>query len=165
MKLQDALNLLGLFGDVSFEDCQKAYRRACMKYHPDRNAAGHEMMQAINAAWKTLQAWDFQREPVTVKESTNNGYGDALMDALNAVIHLPDISIEVCGSWIWISGNTKPVKDALKTAGFKWASKKYMWYFRPPEYRSKSRGKWSMDKIRANYGSDTVDANPYEQVA
>lgn len=156
MKLQDALNILGLTGEVTFEDAKRAYRKASMKYHPDRNPAGLEMMKAVNTAWATLQAWDFNADPVSVKEGKNNFYGDALNEALNAIIDLPGIRIEICGAWVWVSGDTKPVKDTLKEAGYKWASKKFQWYFRPEEYFSKSRGNWSMDDIRTHYGSEEV---------
>lgn len=38
--------------------------------------------------------------------------------------HLTILSIEVCGSWLWISGDTKPNKDVLKAAGLWYAPKK-----------------------------------------
>ena len=34
---------------------------------------------------------------------------------------------------IWLSGDTKPHKDALKKAGAKWSAKKSAWYFRKPQ--------------------------------
>lgn len=38
------------------------------------------------------------------------------------------IEIELVGSWIWVSGNTYPVKEQLKEAGIFWAGKKKKWY-------------------------------------
>ena len=31
---------------------------------------------------------------------------------------------------LWLAGDTKPHKDALKKAGAKWSAKKGAWYFR-----------------------------------
>jgi hypothetical protein len=140
-----------------------------MAYHPDRNPVGAEMMKAITEAWRILEKWDFAKDPVNVKESANNGYGDAIMAALNAIINLPGITIEVCGAWVWISGNSYAHKTALKEAGFKWASKKKQWYFRPPEWASANRyGEWTIDDIREKFGSETVQSgsqNQYQAIA
>ena len=58
MKLQDALNVLGLTGsDITLEQAKAAYRRASQKYHPDRNPGGLPMMQAVNAAWQACKGW------------------------------------------------------------------------------------------------------------
>lgn len=166
MKINDALAILGLTGTVSREDIKAAYRRACMKYHPDRNPAGLQMMQAVNAAWAALESYEgFQNETVESTDGDRSGYGDALNDALNAVIDLPGIKIEVCGSWIWISGDTKPVKDQIKAAGYYWASKKHMWYFRPAEWKSRSRGKFSIDEIREKFGSEEVQIRTRTSIA
>lgn len=158
MKLQDALNILGLSGDsITIDDCRAAYRRASMKYHPDRNPGGLEMMKAVNAAWDTLQAWEWREGTVSAEEGKNTGYGDKLNDAINAVAGLDGVNLEVCGAWLWASGNTKPHKEVFKAAGYYWASKKHQWYFRPPEWKSSNRhGEWTIDEIREKYGSSEV---------
>lgn len=156
MKLQDALNVLGLTGsNITLEQAKAAYRRASQKFHPDRNPGGLQMMQAVNAAWQVLQGLDWDR-PVNAEPSANADYGDALNAAINAVVDLAGLRLEVCGAWVWVSGDTKTHKAALKAAGFFWASKKFMWYFRPPEWRSSNRGQWDMDKIREVHGSESV---------
>ena len=161
MNLKDALNLLGITGeDIQLDQCKTAYRKACSKYHPDRNPGGLEMMKAINAAWDYLQTLDWDR-PANNAESQDANYGDALMAFINAVVNLPGIIIEVCGSWVWLSGDTKPHKDTIKEAGGRWASKKTQWYFRPEGYRRIGRGEWSMDRIRYIYGSSVVQ--PYQR--
>jgi hypothetical protein len=68
-----------------------------------------------------------------------------------------NLTIEVCGTWVWVSGDTKPHREALKKSGFRWASKKAQWYFRPEDSKARRHnGSWSMDKIRSKYGSDKV---------
>lgn len=150
MKANDAAKILGLTGEITPELVREAYRRAAMKYHPDRNPAGLEMMQAVNAAYEALQdfAGDVEQEPCN--------YADELNDALNAIIECAGLDIEVCGAWVWVSGETYSHKTALKEAGYRWASKKRMWYFRPSDWRSFSRGKFSMDEIRERHGSVAV---------
>ena len=80
MKLQDALNVLGLTGaGITFEQAKAAYRRASQKYHPDRNPGGLPMMQAVNAAWQVLQGLDWDR-PVNAEPSADLS-ADAHWDA------------------------------------------------------------------------------------
>ncbi|MBS0350770.1 MAG: DnaJ domain-containing protein [Proteobacteria bacterium] len=47
--------MLELSGIVNVEAIKKVYRRACMKYHPDRNPSGEHMMKLINAAYDALR--------------------------------------------------------------------------------------------------------------
>jgi len=154
MKIQDALNLLGLTGTVTKQEIKKAYRAASLKYHPDRNPSGKEMMQAINAAFEALK----DLEEVTGSEDSQEAYdfAEQLSAALNMVSSLAGLDIEVCGNWVSLSGDTKTHKEAIKEAGFKWVKKKVMWYFRPEDYKSSNRGGWSIDQIREQHGSTKV---------
>ena len=167
MKHNDALHILGLNNNAKMEDIKLAYRRSCAKYHPDRNPAGLEMMKLINNSYEALQGYiktgvyDFSVQEET---ETDYNYGEEINEALGKIINL-NLEIEVCGSWVWVSGDTKQHKDILKEAGFKWASKKKMWHFRPNDYRSFGRGKWSMEQIRATHGSQKVKSKSYVQIS
>lgn len=63
------------------------------------------------------------------------------------------LSVEVVGSWLWLSGDTKPYKEALKAAGFRWAPKKQRWYFPGKPAAPWARGKLEMEEIRRLHGS------------
>lgn len=158
MNIQDAAKLLGVSGTVTQADIKKAYRQAAQQYHPDRNPAGTEMMKMINAAYDILK--EFNGEiPSSFSAGDNNNqtseenYSEAVNEALNKIIHLEGLDIEICGAWVWVSGETRKHKDTIKEANFKYASKKKCWYFRPEDWRSSSRGSHSMDDIRSKYGS------------
>lgn len=162
MSHKDALSILDLPISATFDDIKSAYRRACSMFHPDRNPAGLEMMKLVNAAYTSLH--DYVALPDDGRDYTQeSNYGDEINAALNAIINL-GLNIEVCGSWLWVSGDTKPHREILKASGFKWASKKLMWNFRPSEWKSFSRGKWSMDQIRATHGSTTIKPQVHRQI-
>ncbi len=147
MNIYDAAKILGLTGSLNPEDTKAAYRAACKKYHPDINPVGEEMMKIINQAYDALK--DYTGE----MKSEQTDYGDLLNDALNALFPFPALVIEICGSWVWVTGETREHKDTLKEAGFKWAAKKKAWYFRPEEFSSRSKGTKSLEEIREKYGS------------
>ena len=72
------------------------------------------------------------------------------------IIHLAGLNIELCGAWLWVSGETFANREALKAAGLRYASKKQMWYWRPEEAACpRSRRGATMNDIRRKYGSQT----------
>jgi len=164
MKINDALNLLNITQAVTQKDIKKAYKEACLKFHPDRNPAGLHMMQAINAAYETLNKLGDTVSPEEGFNSSN--YGEELNTALNQLIVLDGLTIEICGNWIWISGDTRPHKEQLGKNGIGcfWSKNKRMWYFRPSDYKSFGRGSWDIDTIRGVHGSIKPDVKPPQQL-
>ncbi len=158
MKTIDALNILSITEREITQDIVKsAYRKACKTYHPDINPAGLTMMQAVNEAYETLVN---ERFPILVDDSeVSSNYGEILNTALNAIINCVGLTIEICGAWIWVSGDTKANKDILKSSGFMWSNQKEMWYFRPQSQKKRFyRGQSSIDEIRVKYGSEKVNS-------
>lgn len=100
MNINDSLNLLNLSSPTTQLKIKKAYKTACIKYHPDRNPAGAKMTVAINAAYDSLKSLgDIVKGNDTYKE---NDYAEELSEILNSLLLLDDLIIEVCGNWIWI---------------------------------------------------------------
>ncbi len=156
MNIYDALKVLGVTeSPVTEEIVRKAYHQACFKFHPDRNPAGVEMMKLINEAKDSLKGATY---PIEYKNESGYDYGSDINEALNKIIRLNDLKIEVCGSWVWVSGSTKEHWPILKEAGFLYSPPKKMVYFRP-EYSKRRRYKkdgLSIDEIRSKYGSNNI---------
>lgn len=136
----------------TIEELRNQYKRLLIKYHPDNNPDidTTKTMQEINAEYDTLLKQFASNQSSDSKFSTENEM--ELKKVLNEVIKIKaDILIELVGKWIWISGNTYSVKSRLKELGFKWASKKQMWYWGESEHRCTTP--LEMEDIRARYGS------------
>ena len=165
MKTSEAISILSIVEtSISLDTLKKAYRKACKIFHPDINPAGEKMMKIVNSAYDLLKGKSF---PIQLeKEGSTTSLPVELEKALNAVISLEGIEIEVCGVWIWVSGDTKSHKEAFKAAGYKWSGKKKMWYFRVEAqgFKGKRRA-YSMDKIRALHGSQSVQTKTYKKLA
>lgn len=146
------------------EELKKEYRKMAFRYHPDRGGDA-EMMKKVNLEYEiTLKRLKAQYHTEHKENANENKQGDAknaftddgFRTVIEKIIHL-DVEIEICGRWIWVYGNTKPHKEALKKAGFFWASKKKMWYWRPEDAKVRySTGMTDMNYIRNIYGSDKV---------
>ncbi|MFB1079520.1 DnaJ domain-containing protein [Photobacterium damselae] len=167
MNVNDAMNILNLSGTVTQKEIKAAYKKASLTFHPDRNSAGSEMMKVINEAYSTLKA--FGNDSVTNTSDNFCNYGEVLNEKLNAFfdLNLDDLIVELCGNWIWITGNTKPYSKLLgkNGIGFYYASKKKAWYFRPEDYKSFNRKEMSLDEIRINHGSSSVQRRTRKELA
>lgn len=147
------------------------YRRLAYQHHPD-HGGDVRIMQAINAAYDAAcTRAQRQERPVRDGETTEQAerryasyeeWDSAIRDAILKIISLPGIDIEVCGWWVWVSGDTRAVKDALKAAGYRWSREKSMWYF--PGCPSKSKGRTDIGSIREMYGSQKVQSRPLRAV-
>lgn len=157
MTKYDAVRVLNISEMTVTKDVVvKAYRQAAKTFHPDINPAGANMMIMVNLAKETLLK---ESLPFDLKYANSSDYGTEINDALNAIVTFANINIEVCGSWVWVSGDTKPYRVAFKDAGFHWSGKKKMWYYRPQYAKRRFKGKqMSMDQIRNKYGSTKVDS-------
>ena len=98
------------------------------------------------------------------KKKYNMEEDEMLRNVINNIINL-NIDIEICGSWIWVSGNTYVCKAELKQNCFRWASKKKMWYWHNPEEVIRSYGKTTMEDIRTKYGSQVIKESGYKRIS
>ena len=158
--IHGAAKVLGIDGDITPEIVDAAYRRAAMKYHPDRNPAGHVMMQAVNAARAVLMEFrGLLNHPAEAAY-----YGADLNEAIVHLLHCIGLDLEICGAWLWVAGETRTHKDHIKTFEsetgnrFRWHSKKLKWYFAPNDFKGRRRGRGNVDmeEIRDRYGSAHV---------
>ena len=76
--------------------------------------------------------------------------------AVAAAVNLEGIILDLVGSWIWATGCTYIHKDALKAAGYRWASKKAAWYWRPESAACSRSSRKTLDEIREKYGSERL---------
>jgi len=154
----------------NIDDLKKSYRKLAVLWHPDtcKDPNAENNMKEINNEYELM--FDYiLKNATTDQQKTYNKQGhskfDGYREVINKIIHIPNIIIELCGSWLWVSGNTKPVKDQFKQAGFFWAAKKKQWYWRPKEYKQAFNKKsQSMEYIRAKYGSERIYNKPFEQI-
>jgi len=144
----------------TIEEIKKQYRKLAQQFHPDHNrdTDTNEIMTEINSQYEKFR---YQKFTATNHE-TNKTYEqtfdpfDGYRELINKLINIPNITIELCGSWLWITGETKQYKELLKEIGFTFSGKKCAWYWKPGTFRKKSKKELNLDEIRNLYGSETV---------
>lgn len=146
-----------------FADCKTldelriAYRKLAAIHHPD---VGGDVatMQAINAehdrVFESLKAaHNASADEYHQTTETPEEFRRVVVELLK----LSGLNIEICGSWLWIGGNTREHKEALKALGCKWSKNKMLWSWHHEEAGRKwRRGNYSMGDIRRKYGSYNI---------
>lgn len=156
MNIQEALNIFNLSGELTEKDIKTTYKKLALKYHPDRNPLGNELMKAVNTAFDFLMTnIDKINQFQSSNENDRYNYSEELENILKTLSDMSGVIFEVIGNWVWISGETREHKNTLKELGCRWAAKKKQWFYRPEEHKSRfNRKEHSIDEIREMYGTN-----------
>ena len=144
------------------------YRMLAKENHPD--LYGHEAtatMQAINDEYhdlleslngSTSVGSDGKQHTYHYSYDVEQAVMDKIAELL--ALNLVGCEIELIGTWVWVSGDTKPVKDKLGKdgAGLRWHSKRERWYWHGKTYRRRYNKNASFSDIRQMYGSRSFEA-------
>ena len=146
-----------LFKNVTeLADAKKLYKKLAKQLHPDVGG-DEESFKALNAVYNHILEHG-------LFFSSEIEFDIEIEKIISQILHYENILIEVIGKWIWVSGDTKEIKEVLKNLGFKWASKKKMWYFGELQ-KTNNRRDNSIEDIKARYGSQTVQTKQTERIA
>ena len=140
--------IINEFSEVTgINEAKKVYKTLAKKLHPDVGGSEEEF-KLLNAIYN-----DFIENKIYFSNDFKIDLD--LEKIISQILHFENITIELVGSWIWLSGDTKEIKDKLKDdLGFKWASKKKMWFY--GEMKGRNPKEKSMEEIKGKYGCKTV---------
>ena len=127
-------------------EAKKIYKTLAKQLHPDMGG-NEEDFKLLNNIYNDI----IENK---IYFSNESKFDIELEKIISQILHYENIIIEVVGSWIWLSGDTKAIKEKLKELNFKWASKKKMWYY--GEMKGRNPNQKSMDEIKYKYGFQTV---------
>lgn len=148
----------------TLEELKKQYHKLAIKCHPDRGGNVADM-QAINNEYDLLFARlnnvheTAEGKTYTSKNETTET-SDEFRAIINALINLVGIQVEICGCWIWLTGNTYNHRDMLKALHFRFSRSKKAWYYHSEPYNKRGRKTFTLDEIRRLYGSEIVTGQP-----
>lgn len=172
MNLSQALEIMKP-NPMTLDGLKDSFRKQAFKYHPDRNPHGLEMMKVINAANTILQEQSIYwiRESKERKPQFNDDFYNRHIDpsiveemekALEALKKFRNITVEIIGTWIWVSGEAERYDGSLRQAGFWYSPKREAYYWKPADwepYKQKDK-KYSMDKLRDIFGTKEFKTEP-----
>ena len=116
----------------TLQELRKQYKELLKKHHPDNPNGSTEATQEVNAEYDQLFKMLTDRHSNNTTDNDKTTYDNMkydfsedkiLREMLNKIIHFPNVSIEICGSWIYVF-NSYECRKELKEIGFKYAPKK-----------------------------------------
>lgn len=155
---------------VTVEEIKAHYRRLAMSNHPDKGG-DLRVMQEINDEYvaalkrcdgRTSTGSDGKEHTYRYDEKVEGEVISKIDELLKA--RLADVHIDLIGTWIWVTGNTKPVKDALKGMGCKWHSVRECWFWNAQPWRG-GRSKSSLGALAAKYGCTRFENERAREIA
>ena len=141
-------------GVDGINQAKKIYKKLARKLHPDVGGS--------TIAFKILNEVYNHILEHGINTNEDTAFDLELEKVISKILHYENIIIEVVGSWIWLSGETRAIKEVLKELKFKWASKKKQWYY--GEMKGRNPKQKSMDDIKAKYGCQTVKSKVSKKV-
>lgn len=148
----------------TLEELKKQYKKLAMKHRPDVGGNENDMKE-VNAEYdklfETLKnvRQNSEGKTYTTKTETKETPNE-FKDIISKLIKLSGIKIEICGTWIWITGNTYSHKKVLKELRFRFSRSKTAWYYHTEDYKKTSNKTFTLDQIRELYGSETITDEP-----
>lgn len=139
---------------------REQYRELAKKFHPDLNPDIDEnIMKEVNNEYEQLLS--------NIKTASGNNYSinwetawqDKFIETLKLFASINNVVVEMIGNWIWISGETKPIKESIKNIGFKFSAKKLAWYWKNYNYFKLTNKKFELPELREIYGSNEIKGN------
>ena len=144
-------------------EIHKAFVKLIKKHHPDKGGST-EICQIVNGLHdEWMGKPQFKYTYTASGKQTEFDWGSvsaSMFDVLMKIIAIDGLNIEICGLWVWVTGQTKDNKEALKSAGFKWSGNKQAWYWHRGEFKRHFGKPLSMDEIRFIHGSRRVNGRP-----
>ena len=155
-------------GCKSIDDVKQKFHELAKKLHPDAGGDAAEfraMMTEYKRAFEDLKNIRVNAQGETYeKESTETP--EEFAEILMKIIHLEGVTIEIIGSWVWVTGNTYAYKDIIHEAGFTWSKSKKAWYHTGDAPSNKKyRGRYSMQGLRDKWGSQEVETEKQKKIA
>ena len=150
-------------------ETKQGYKKLAFQLHPDRGG-NHDAFTKMQSLYlvklKSLNGqeaigFDGKQHKYYYSEAVESEVMEKITELLN--LKATDLDIELCGVWLWVSGNTRQYKDRLKDLAFKWHSRRLKWYFRIGGKRKRKMSKMSMDQIRYAYGSRNFEADKEQE--
>jgi len=146
---------------ATLDEAKKLFKELAVALHPDKNLNDETATASFQEMLNEFH--NFKPTNEKFKGEASQWDGKQYSDIIIQLMSIEGIEITVCGSWIWLEGDTKPVKDKIKAVdcgetmkrGF--SGNKSQWYFSPKGYKKRSGKKHSFDEIKSYFGAEKVN--------
>ena len=143
---------------ATIEEVKAQFHKLCFKLHPDMGGSAAEFREMRAEYEKAFEAFKriHKNKDGEQYEKETDETADDMAQIIEALIKLRDIKVELIGSWLWVTGETKANKEVLGGLGLHYSPSKKAWYWHGPEYVKRSRRGHSLTEIRESFTSSVI---------
>lgn len=160
------------------EEIKARFRKLAKELHPDTGGSHEafiELTEQYHQALASINGQSFtksdSRGEYTYKydadlEAEIVSKIDDVLRELHSEIASGSIDVWLIGRWLWLQGETKPIRAKLGKAGlaFRWHRKRVAWYWHSPRERRSRYAKGSdLADIASKYGASKLAARKEEE--
>ncbi len=150
---------------TTLDEAKAEYKKMAMELHPDKGGETAKFQDLLN------QFHNFKPTSEKFSGEAAQWNSQEYASIIEALLKFNGITIHICGSWIWLSGNTYIIKDEIKKIetgntykrGF--SRNKQQWYFSPTNYKKKRGKVLSFEKIQNLYGDEAIQGQGMTAIA
>lgn len=141
-------------GVETIEELKKVYKELAKQLHPDLGG-NKEKFQAMN------NEYDMLFKDLKNKSNKTNKDNDKFKNIINDLIKYNELTIEIIGSWLWISGNTYPLRDTIKKLGLLWSKGRKKWYYTADviDHKNTHYKKKTYNQLKNDYGYTKIKSS------
>lgn len=140
------------------------FKRLVKIHHPDVGG-DTATMQEINRQYTEAVEWIAKHGEGREKAEASSEVPEEYAAAVATVVNLGGVTVELVGSWVWVTGNTYIYRDVIKAAGYRWANKKRAWYWHPADQGCNRGGKKTLQQIKDKYGCERISTGAQYAIA
>ena len=147
-----------MFNNInSIEELKKEYKRLALKMHPDMGGNAEEFKKMKNEYERLFEILKNKKTATQNAEKTETP--QEFQEIIDKLIFFDGITIEIIGSWIWLTGNTYQYREQIKELNFKYSKNKKSWYFNGNDNNIKRRGHFTLEELRNRFETSEIETN------
>jgi hypothetical protein len=139
---------------MSETEAKAIYRKMAVQLHPDKATGSKEAFVDLQNQYEQFLKGNCGFTAEKAEQETEAM--DNFIRANEFIQNFAGVTVELTGTWVWLTGNTFVYRDAIKENGFKYSASKKRWYKAPYEIKGTKRKGTSFSKIKETYGYSAV---------
>lgn len=134
---------------MTADEAKTLFRKLAVQFHPDKPTGSHEAFLDLQNQYEKFLRGSCGYTAEKAEQETEAF--EMFIRANEFVKTFAGVTVELTGTWVWLTGNTFAYREAIKENGFKYSASKKRWYKAPYEIKGKRKG-MSFSKIQETYG-------------
>ena len=138
----------------TIEELRREYKKLVFKLHPDKGGNEEDFKNMVNEYERLFKILpNKENEKAKEKEEKDFYYDKKMRNVFESLMSFSGLEIEIVGSWLWVYGDTKPIKEELKNLGLFWSGKHICWMYNGGKKESSRRTRMKKSDIVEKYGN------------